>query len=146
MTSLAQDLAMEQALHDMAPLTQITPSAGTVSGRTQYKKLTDNERAAIGKFATEHSSTRAARQYGANESTVRGIKRKYGEALLEAEPNQVVTSLPKGKQGRPFILGESMDCEVQDFIRTQRSNGAIVTRSTVIAIGKGHETQQVPSE
>ena len=54
MSSLAQDLAMEQALHDMAPLTPITPSAGTVSGRAQYKKLTDNKRAAIGKFATEH--------------------------------------------------------------------------------------------
>ena len=27
MSSLAQDLAMEQALHDMAPLTPITPSA-----------------------------------------------------------------------------------------------------------------------
>ncbi len=29
-----------------------------------------------------------------------------------------------------------MDHEVQDFIRTQRSIGVIVTRSTVIAIGK----------
>ena len=48
-----------------------------------------------------------------------------------------MTSLPNGKQGRPFILGEIMDREVQDFIRTQRSIGAIVTRSTVIAIGKG---------
>ncbi len=71
MSSLAEVIAMEQALRDMrAPLTQrrITPSAGT--GRTQYKKLTDSEQVAIGKFATEHDSTRAAREYGVSESTV----------------------------------------------------------------------------
>ena len=48
-----------------------------------------------------------------------------------------VTSLPKGKPGKRLLLGEDMDSEVQDFIRTQRSVGAVVSRSTVIAIGKG---------
>ena len=48
-----------------------------------------------------------------------------------------VTSLPKGKPGRHLILWEDMDCEVQDFIRARRSNGAVLTRLTVIGIGKG---------
>uniref|UniRef100_A0A1X7UF92 Uncharacterized protein n=1 Tax=Amphimedon queenslandica TaxID=400682 RepID=A0A1X7UF92_AMPQE len=80
-----------------------------------------------------------------SESTVRGIKRKYNEAFLQAASETeeedsaqcTVTSLPKGKPGKPLILGIIMDSEVQDFIRTQRSSGAVVSRSTVIAIGKG---------
>ena len=51
-------------------------------GRGPYKKLTDTERAAIGEFATQHGSTKAAREYMISESTVRAIKRKYSEALL----------------------------------------------------------------
>ena len=72
-----------------------------------------------------------------SENTVRRIKRKYSEALLQAaSENEKDTSLPKGKPGRPVILGEDVDCEVQDFIRAQRSNGAVVMRSIVIGIGK----------
>ena len=45
-----------------------------------------------------------------SESTVRGIKRKYSEALLQAssenEEHCIVTSLPKGKPGKPLILGQ----------------------------------------
>ena len=111
-------------------------------GRGPYKKLTDTERAAIGEFPTQHGSTKAAREYMISESTARAIKRKYSEALLHAasdneEEDCTVTTLPKGKVGRPLILGEDMDREAQDFIRAQRSNGAVVTRSTVIGIGKG---------
>ena len=51
-------------------------------GRGPYKNLTDTERAAIGEFATQHGSTKAAREYMISESTVRAIKRKYSEALL----------------------------------------------------------------
>ena len=46
-----------------------------------------------------------------SESTVRGIKRKYSEALLQAasetaEEDSIqytVTSLPKGKPGKPAL-------------------------------------------
>ena len=69
-----------------------------------------------------------------NESTVTGIKRKFCEA--EESSNTVVNSLPKKKDGKPCILGE-LDGKVQDFIKAQRDNGAVVTRATVIGIGKG---------
>lgn len=59
--------------------------------------FSNEERAAIGQYAELHGSTRAARQYGVSESTVRGIKRKYNEALLESSDGSVPTSLPKGK-------------------------------------------------
>uniref|UniRef100_A0A1X7TK23 Uncharacterized protein n=1 Tax=Amphimedon queenslandica TaxID=400682 RepID=A0A1X7TK23_AMPQE len=107
---------------------------------TPYKGLKDVERAVIGAFATQHGIANASKEYKVSESTVRGIKRKYSEALLQSasgnEEDSTVTSLPKGKQGRPFVLGEDMDREVQDFIRAQRDIGAVVTRSTVIASGK----------
>uniref|UniRef100_A0A1X7V2Y5 PRMT5 oligomerisation domain-containing protein n=2 Tax=Amphimedon queenslandica TaxID=400682 RepID=A0A1X7V2Y5_AMPQE len=74
-----------------------------------------------------------------------GIKRKCSKALLQAASETeeedsaqcTVTSLQKGKPGKPLILGKNMDSEVQDFIRTQRSSGAVVSRSMVVAIGKG---------
>ena len=78
-------------------------------GQGPYKKLTDTERAAIGEFATQHGSTKAAREYMISESTVRVIKRKYSDALLyaasENEEECTVTTLPKEKVGRPLILG-----------------------------------------
>ena len=53
-----------------------------------------------------------------SESTVRVIKRKYSEALLHAasvneEEDCTVATLPKGKVGRPLILGEDMDREAR---------------------------------
>uniref|UniRef100_A0A1X7V4V5 Uncharacterized protein n=1 Tax=Amphimedon queenslandica TaxID=400682 RepID=A0A1X7V4V5_AMPQE len=109
--------------------------------RGPYKKLTDVERAIFGAFATQHGIANASKEYKVSESTVRGIKRKYSEALLQSASGNkeysTVTSLPKGKQGRPFVLGEDMDHEMQDFIRAQRDNGAVMTRSTVIASGEG---------
>uniref|UniRef100_A0A1X7SYX6 Helitron helicase-like domain-containing protein n=1 Tax=Amphimedon queenslandica TaxID=400682 RepID=A0A1X7SYX6_AMPQE len=91
-------------------------------GQGPYKKLTDVERAVIVAFATQHGIANASKEY---------------KSASGNEEDSTVTSLPKGKQGRPFVLGEDMDHEVQDFIRAQRDIGAVVTRSTVICSGKG---------
>ena len=76
------------------------------------------------------------KKYGLNESTIRGIKRKYSETIAESTSFETVDDLPKQKLGRPFLLGAEMDARVPDFIRAQRNAGAIVTQCTVIAIGK----------
>ena len=124
---MAQNLAMDQAIIDVATLP-------TTHKRGPYKRFTDEERADIGRCAVQYGNTTAANKYCINESTVRGIKRKFCEA--EESSDTVVKSLPKKKDGRPCILGE-LDGKVQDFIKAQRDNGAVVTRATVIGIGKG---------
>jgi hypothetical protein len=132
MASIAQNLAMEQAVSDVMTLAT-THSHWT---RGPYKKFSDEERANIGCYAVQHGNSKAAKEYGINESTVRSIKRRYYEVASDAHCEDVITLLPKKKQGRTCILGE-LDGVVQDFIRSQRSIGAVITRSTVIGIGKG---------
>ena len=113
--------------------------------RGPYGRLTDKQRAQIGKYASENRNAAAVRRFSKelerplNESTVRSIKKNYyqelwkktsaGKSLDEVS----VTSLPPKKCGRPLLLGETIDSSVQSYIQVLRENGAAVTTSIALA-------------
>ena len=55
-------------------------------------------------------------------------KRKAGETELN------ITSLPSAKRGRPLMLSEQLDGQVQSYIRALRDEGRVVTTPVTIAI------------
>ena len=112
---------------------------------------------AIGKFAAENGIAAAARRFTKlskatkplNESTVRGFKKKYEEALrlrkgslscdeLESDPNaHLVNVLPAKKRGRPLLLGEEIDCQVQSYLRALRAGGGVINTAIARAAARG---------
>ena len=55
-------------------------------------------------------------------------KRKAGDSHL------TVTKLPSSKRGRPLMLGERLDSEVQSYIKALQNEGGVVTTPVVLAI------------
>ena len=76
-----------------------------------------------------------------NESTVRGMKKKYNESLnlknrkLDFEDD--ITELHPKKRGRPLLVGAKLDTKVQKCVTVLRDNGAVIKSQIVIAAAKG---------
>ena len=124
--------------------------------RSPYYRYMDEERAPIRKFAAENGIAAAAIRFTKlskatkplNESTVRGFK-KYEEALrlrkrslscdeLESDPDaHLVNVLPAKKRGRPLLLGEEIDCQVQSYLRALRAEGGVVNTAIARAAVRG---------
>ena len=49
---------------------------------------------------------------------------------------EVIKKLPIEKQGRPLLLGDTLDTLVQKHIRAQSNRGNVVTRSMVVSTAK----------
>ena len=73
-----------------------------------------------------------------NESTVRGFKKHYEGELHRAKKmgREVSKKLPIEKQGRPRLLGDTLDTLVQKHIRAQSNRGNVVTRSMAVSTAK----------
>ena len=107
--------------------------------RRVYTAFTDQQRAAIGKYAAECGNAAALRKYHREvpdhgESTVRLFKKRYLEQL-RASPNTEVTSIASRKRGRPLALGD-VDQDVQKFIT------ALCWRNMVGTSGRVHNTSR----
>ena len=100
--------------------------------RGSYKRLSDDLRAKIGKYACENGNAVAVRRFSMefdrplNESTVRSIKKRYYEELKrkwsDSESLEIsVVSLPQRKRGRPLHLGETIDSSVQSYIKIREN-------------------------
>ena len=57
--------------------------------------------------------------------------------MAEIGDDLLVTELPCKKRGRPHLLKESVDAEVQASIRSMRDGGAVVNTSITIAVATG---------
>ena len=111
--------------------------------RGKYIRYTDQQCFQIGKYASENGSTASVRKYPTdfpkiNESTVRGFKKHYEEELHRAKKmgREVSKNLPIEKQGRPLLLGDTLDTLVQKHIRAQSNRGNMVTRSMAVSTAK----------
>ena len=77
------------------------------------------------------------------ENTVRDWSKSYQRELQNkrrsAKPgcDVVVSQLPSKRYGRPLLLGEKIDAEIQTIIEAMRDNGAVVNTSIAIAIAIG---------
>lgn len=117
--------------------------------RGEYSHYDSEQRAKIGRWACENGNASAVKHFSKsmgkpiNESTVRSLKKQYLREVNRT-PEKRITSLEKGKVGRPLLLGQ-YDSEVMSYIKKLRSTGAIVNRRIVIAGAKGIIQQRAPS-
>ena len=90
--------------------------------RGKYSKLTPEQQAQIGKYASMHGNAAALRRFSKEldidlkESSVRTWRSKYmAEVALKVQRGEAdtsVTRLTLKKTGRPLMLGEKLDGEV----------------------------------
>ena len=88
-----------------------------------YLKLTDEQRATIGRYAAEHGTVNAICCFkggfpkdSLKESTIHGWKNGYLQELQSRRregKDRTVKELPKRKTGRPLMMGKDLDRQVQ---------------------------------
>ena len=114
--------------------------------RKAYTVFTAEQRATIGKYASEHGNA-AAVKFKANieggqlgESTVRLFKKRYFEELKKAKHSGAtvpeVKSIASRKRGRPLTLGD-VDTKAQAYIKALRKAGTPVNVNIVLAAAEG---------
>ena len=126
---------------------QIDPGTCSSSSRGRYEVFSSDEKAKIGKRAAEYGVLASIRHFSKiypdrvlKESTVRGWKNKYKNELLKLQKSNeevVVRELVDRKRGRPLLLGNELDVQVQAYVNALRLNGGIVNTAIVIATGEG---------
>ena len=129
----------------MVDLANPEPDAKRRKTRGKYAKYSDQQRAKIGKYVSEHGNERARRHFLAEfpslrESTVRYFKALYQQKLRDErkkEYPQPVTALPIQPRGRPPLLLD-LDTKLISFLRAvRRKDGVInihVVRATAEAL------------
>ena len=125
--------------------------------RGPYFKLTPAQRFEVGKRALEHGIASSIRYFEKKypdlplkETTVRRLKNLYQSELQrklksgstadgndEIPVTEDIPTLPFKKTGRPLMIGEELDQQVQEYIRYFREPGigAVVNTDVVIATG-----------
>jgi len=112
---------------------------GAKRKRKPYRRFSETDRAAIGKYAAEHGNAEAMKRFKTEfpelpESTVRSFKIKYKDALESGSSS--IDKIPSKRRGRPQLLGE-YDAQVQQFVKVLHKGGTSVTPQVVIAAAEG---------
>ena len=115
--------------------------------RGSYEQFTAEEKARIGKRAAEHGVTSTVRYFNkvfsdrvVKESSVRTWKKKYSREITKrkrAGQELDVKELPNQKTGRPLLLGDELDRQVQSYILELRNNGGVINSAITIAVAQG---------
>ena len=111
--------------------------------RGKYAKFTPDQQAELARYATMHGNIAAQRHFSRKlntdlkESTIRTWKTKYlAEVNLKKKSGELdvsVTSLSSKKRGRPLMLGEKLDKEVQYYLKAVREGGGVITTAITMA-------------
>ena len=153
---------VESPLDPQGPLSQAVPCAvisevnqelkkaeATLKKRGRYLSFTAEQKAQVAKCGSTNGVRAAVKRFSKEfekelkENTVRDWVKAYSRELgrkrtsTEIGDDLVVTELPGKKRGRPFLLGEKIDSEVQTIIRSMRDNGAVVNTSIAFATATG---------
>ena len=91
------------------------------SKRGQYTKFTDADRFDIGQYASENGPAATVRKFSKkfptlNESTVRGLRKKYNEQVKMGTTDVPQVIVAK-RRGRPLMLGDVLDKKIQEYIK-----------------------------
>ena len=117
--------------------------------RGSYLSLSAEEKTQVANYSSIHGVRAAVRSFSKmfgkdlKETTVRDWVKAYKKeiqrkrSLTEIGDDLAVTELPCKKRGRPFLLREAMDAEVQVIIRSMRDEGAVANTSIAIAVATG---------
>lgn len=114
-----------QSMHETSSK-QARPSRGP------YNMFKAEDKARVGRFAAENGNTKAAKRFSTefkfniSESTVRNFKRAYLAELNKNHSPDDINRLSHKHQGRPVLLGETFDQDVQSYVRKLRLPGGIV--------------------
>lgn len=121
--------------------------AGGTGSRGTYEHFTADEKAKIAKKAAENGVAATVRYYSdcfhgrsLKDSSVRTWRDKYLEELKrkrKAGEEVSVEELPEKKRGRPSLLKNELDKQVQSYLLQLRENGAAVNTTVVIACAYG---------
>ena len=117
------------------------------SKRSTYLRVTGKQKAIIAKYAAENGIVKSIRHFQKNfpddvlkESTVRGWKNAYLRELQERKrsgDDVSITELSPKKTGRPLLLDEQMDREVQMYLLSLREAGGSVNCAIARASATG---------
>ena len=116
--------------------------------RGQYLTHLDDARLAIPKYANIHGATKAARKFSTadkklSESTVRTWVNKFRKEMKKTEKDfdeMTAKDMSSKPRGRPLLLGDELDQQVQDHLKAIRESGGVhgvVNRTIVLAAGHG---------
>ena len=130
------------AIKDANKAVRSATHATTPRGR--YAKITPEQQAAIGEYASLHGNQVAIRHFTkqlgvelkvSSGQTWKGnyqaeisCKRKAGEMS-----DLSVKSLPVKKCGRPLLLGEKLETEVKCYTNVVREEGGVITTTIIMA-------------
>ena len=115
--------------------------------RSPYFKATQEQKAVIGRYAAENGIVNSIRRFqkdfpadSLKESTIRGWKNAYLKELDSRKRSGReldVKTLPQKKTGRPLILDEETDKEIQQYLLALREAGGAVNCAIVRASAMG---------
>ena len=119
---------------------------GGSKNRGPYERFTAEEKVQIGKRAAEHGVTATVRYcsrkyhgHMVKDSSVQMWRNKYLEELKRKKSGKemVVKELPNRENGRPLLLGEELDQQVQAYLLEYRRNATVVNTAIVIGCAQG---------
>ena len=115
--------------------------------RSSYFKATPEQKAVIGRYAAESGIVNSIRRFqkdfptdSLKESTIRGWKNAYLKELESRKRSGSeldVKTLPQKKTGRPLILDEETDKEIQQYLLALREVGGAVNCAIARASAMG---------
>ncbi len=134
-----------QANKEVKPLLQLEPSR--TSRRGHYYAFSETEKAEISKRAAEFGVTSTVRYFNKKfthrelkESTVRTWANQYRKELATRKKeckDMTVVKLVSKKRGRPLMLGEELDKQVQKYVAELRQNGCPINTAILMATAEG---------
>ena len=114
--------------------------------RGPYLHLTPAQRFKVGQRASEFGVTSTLRYYAKHfpelplkEPSVRRLKNEYQSSLKGSlkGSDDGVKELPCKKTGRPLLLGDELDKQVQEYVKYMRNRGIAVNTTVVMAAAEG---------
>ena len=104
-------------------------------------------RAQIGKYSCQHGTRAASALFSrklltkVSQLLLQSIKLTYLEHLKRIGRDNLsdgeVAYLPPNKRGRPFLLGEQIDKQLQLYLKKVRDQGGVITASVVVVAAHG---------
>ena len=140
------NIAVQAVLESSETSEAASDSSLGSKSRGPYLHLTPAQKFNIGRRASEHGVTNALRYYRKTfpdlplkETSVRRFKDLFQQSLKRSRSDSLedVSELPNKKMGRPLLIGEELDRQVQEYLRYLREQGSAVNSAIAIATAEG---------
>ena len=126
-------------------MAELKSSPSSSQRRGTYTKYTTEQKAQIGKRAAEEGVVSTIRYYAKRypnlkESSVRDWRNAYTLELKKRRgegDESAVMELPEKKRGRPLLIGEDFDGQVQAYLNFVREKGGVVNTAIAISCAEG---------